>query len=187
MSNARAIYLVRHGEAAASWGQSPDPGLSELGHSQAKETAQQLEAHLSAPGVTLVSSPLLRAQETAIPLAAALGLEVSVDECFREIPSPVPLDERQDWLRGFMRQQWHEQEPALHQWRQNIVDAVESLSGTTIVFTHFLVINALVGWYQKREETLVFWPDNASVTVLDDSTGSLAVRSLGKQMSSVVN
>ncbi|WOJ96556.1 histidine phosphatase family protein [Congregibacter brevis] len=187
MSSARTVYLVRHGEAAASWGQSPDPGLSELGHAQAKKTAQQLEANLSEPGVTLMSSPLLRAQETAIPLATSLGLEVSIDERFREVPSPVPLAERQDWLRGFMRQQWHEQEPALHQWRQNIVEAVESLSGTTIVFTHFLVINALVGWYQKHEETLVFWPDNASVTLLDESTGSLAVSSLGEQMSSVVN
>ena len=29
------IYLVRHGEAAASWGDHPDPGLSELGQKQA--------------------------------------------------------------------------------------------------------------------------------------------------------
>ncbi|WP_439107847.1 histidine phosphatase family protein [Congregibacter sp.] len=187
MSAPRLIYLVRHGEAAASWGRSPDPGLSELGHAQAKEAAAQLESQLPASDVTLISSPLQRAQETATPLASALGLSVSIDDRFREIPSPVPLAERQDWLRGFMRQQWHEQQAELQVWRENIVRAVEELPGSTVVFSHFLVINALVGWYQKREETLVFWPDNASVTVLEAGSSGVSVKSLGDQMSTVVN
>ena len=31
------IFLIRHGEAAQSWDQSADPGLSELGKEQALE------------------------------------------------------------------------------------------------------------------------------------------------------
>ncbi|WP_439100636.1 histidine phosphatase family protein [Congregibacter sp.] len=192
MSGAKRVYLVRHGEAAASWGESPDPGLSEPGHAQAKKTADLLYSELASSDmslseVSLLTSPLQRAQETAVPLADALGLSVRVDERFREIPSPVPLVQRQDWLRGFMRQQWREQEADLHQWRDNIVEAAEALSGTAVVFTHFLVINALVGWYQEHKDTLVFWPDNASVTLLDDSSGQLAVQALGEQMATVVN
>lgn len=188
MSEAQLIYLVRHGEAAASWGESPDPGLSELGHQQAQAAAIHLKAQLQSPDVFLLSSPLLRAQETAIPLAHSLGREVCIDERFREVPSPVPLAERQDWLRGFMRQQWSEQEADLHSWRESIVEAVEELSGSAIIFTHFLVINALVGWYQKRSETLVFWPDNASVTVLEmHKSAGPGVKTLGDQMSTIVN
>jgi len=37
------IFLVRHGEAAASWGESPDPGLSELGRRQAEVAAALLK------------------------------------------------------------------------------------------------------------------------------------------------
>ncbi|EAQ98352.1 histidine phosphatase family protein [Congregibacter litoralis] len=192
LSDRKRVYLVRHGEAAASWKESLDPGLSELGHAQAKQTAELLHGELTASElpkteITLLSSPLLRAQETAEPLADAFGLSVQLEERFREIPSPVPLAQRQDWLRSFMRQQWPQQDAALHQWRDNIVEATEALSGTAVVFTHFLVINALVGWYRGHRDTLVFWPDNASVTLLDDSSGPLAVQSLGEQMSTVVN
>jgi len=130
---------------------------------------------------------LLRAQETAAPLATLLGQGVSVDERFREVPSPVPLAERQDWLRGFMREQWQEQDASLHAWRQSIVSAVDELQGSAVVFTHFLVINALVGWYQKRAETLVFWPDNASVTILARDASAGFVATLGDQMSTVIN
>jgi len=31
------IILIRHGEASASWGDDPDPGLSQLGENQAIE------------------------------------------------------------------------------------------------------------------------------------------------------
>ena len=37
------IYLVRHGEAAAGWGDHPDPGLSALGQKQAKAVAVELQ------------------------------------------------------------------------------------------------------------------------------------------------
>ncbi|WOJ93398.1 histidine phosphatase family protein [Congregibacter variabilis] len=187
MSDSSLIYLVRHGEAAARWGQSADPGLSELGLRQAKAAAEGLEAQLTASEISLVSSPLLRAQETAGPLAERLATSVTIDERFREIPSPVPLAQRQDWLRGFMRQEWTVQHESLHAWRESIVQAVEQLPGSTVVFTHFLVINALVGWYTQREETLVFWPDNASITVLERSPSQISVSVLGDQMSTVVN
>ena len=122
-----------------------------------------------------------------MPLSERFGQAVAIDERFREIPSPVPLAERQDWLRGFMRQQWVEQPEGLHSWRNGLIDAVENLPQSTIVCTHFLVINALVGWYTQREETLVFWPDNASVTVLERNASKIRVRSLGHEMSTVVN
>ena len=42
------IYLVRHGEAAASWAQATDPGLSEFGHEQARAAARLLRPRLAA-------------------------------------------------------------------------------------------------------------------------------------------
>jgi probable phosphoglycerate mutase len=86
-----------------------------------------------------------------------------------------------------MREQWSTQDETLHQWRQQLIDAVEAIDTTTVVFTHFLVINSLVGWLQQRDETLVFWPGNASVTTLLASPKGLVLEALGKQMQTRVN
>ena len=181
------IYLVRHGEAAAAWGQDPNPGLSPLGVEQAEAAAQLLLPRLD-DAVQLVSSPLQRAQETSTPFSDALGLEVRVEEAFSEIPAPVPLAERQNWLRGFMQQNWAGQPDELVLWRENALNQLRSFETTTVVFTHFLVLNAIVGQIQQRAETLCFWPDNASVTQLRlNGEQGLELVELGAQMDTVVN
>lgn len=181
------IFLVRHGEAAASWGEDPDPGLSQLGGQQAARAATQLLPQLTLEGVNLISSPLLRAQETAQPLAQSLSLPVSIDEAFREIPAPVPLGDRKQWLQAFMKQQWHEQPEALKDWRIAALSQIRSLNRSAVIFTHFLVLNAIIGEILERPETLVFWPDNASVTQLKLTANSLELVELGAQMETVVN
>ena len=180
------IYLVRHGEAAASWGQSADPGLSELGHQQAAHAATRLLA-IVPEDLQLISSPLARALETAEPLAQALGKPITRNDAYREIPAPVPLAERQTWLRQFMQERWQTQEPSLQQWRERLYTQLLDLKHPTVVFTHFLVINAVVGQVQGREETLCFWPDNASVTQLSLNEGVLELVALGDELSTVVN
>jgi broad specificity phosphatase PhoE len=181
------IFLVRHGEAAAAWGQDPDPGLSDLGKQQAIATTQKLLPQLG-DAVQVISSPLLRAQETALPLLEVRPGELVINNAFREVPAPVPLAERQDWLRGFMKQKWSEQPEELLQWRANALAQLQQLTTPTVVFSHFLVLNAIVGAIQDRPETLVFWPDNASVTHLQlSSNGELSLVALGDQMDTVIN
>ncbi|MEH6583967.1 MAG: histidine phosphatase family protein [Halioglobus sp.] len=181
------IFLVRHGEAAASWGQSSDPGLSDLGKDQAEATAKELLALMPA-NIQLISSPLLRAQETAAPLAKALAYpEVAIEKAYSEIPSPVALPQRQEWLRGFMKQRWQEQPESLQQWRNGMMEKLIALQKPTVVFSHFLVLNTVVGNLQGREETLCFWPDNASVTRLRHTGSGLELVALGREMSTVVN
>jgi broad specificity phosphatase PhoE len=84
------IFLVRHGEAAASWNESSDPGLSVLGFAQADSAAVALKERIHGQ-TRLWSSPLRRAVETAMPLAKMMRQEVREDDVYREIPAPVPL------------------------------------------------------------------------------------------------
>lgn len=182
--------MVRHGEAAASWGESSDPGLSATGHQQAEDTAAELVEVLGGVTPRLVSSPLLRAQQTAGALAGRLGVPASaitIDERFKEIPSPVPLAQRQDWLRAFMQSTWSEQSEVLHAWRVACIEGVKSLTAPTVVFSHFLVINALVGATQGSDKTLVFWPDNASITRFQIADGKLRCLEQGRAMPTQVN
>lgn len=180
------IFLVRHGEAAASWGEDPDPGLSDLGRQQAAEAADLLARQLSNSTLVL-SSPLRRAVETAKPLAEILRQDVQEDIVFREVPSPVPLAQRQTWLRQFMQQQWYEQDKDLLAWRAASLHRLLQLSQPAVVFTHFLVINAVVGQVLKRPETLCFWPANGSVTRLRHNGSGLELLALGEEMNTPVN
>lgn len=75
------VHLVRHGEVhnpqGILYGRRDGFHLSDLGVQMAEKAA----AALAARDITVLrSSPLERAKETAAPLAAALGLEVELDE-----------------------------------------------------------------------------------------------------------
>ena len=85
MSNVTRLYLVRHGQSAGNaegrfGGHGPTP-LSDLGREQAEKTARVLARE----GINAIySSDLLRAVQTAEPLAKRLNLEIRTSEAFRE-------------------------------------------------------------------------------------------------------
>lgn len=79
------VHLVRHGEVhnpeGVLYGRLPGFGLSDDGRAQAKRAAEHLAR---ADVITLLVSPMQRAQETAEPLAAALGVEPVTDDRLTE-------------------------------------------------------------------------------------------------------
>ncbi len=180
------LYLVRHGEAAARWGDEPDPGLSSRGETQARQTSAALMDELARP-VTVISSPLARARETAAPLAEAMGVDVAIDAAFREIPSPVSIEDRSNWLGELMNQTWSMQDVALLAWRARIIDRLMNTDQTTVIFTHFMVLNAAVGALDNRPETVCFRPANASVTRIRRDANGLHLLDLGDELKTVVN
>ena len=75
------IHLVRHGEVrnddGVIYGRLPGFHLSSLGRSMAVTVAEHFRGHDIA---CVASSPLERAQETALEIALAHGLQVETDE-----------------------------------------------------------------------------------------------------------
>lgn len=81
MSTATTVHLVRHGEVhnpdKILYGLLPGYRLSDRG----RRMAQRVADHLAPADVThVIASPLLRAQQTAAPIAAAHGLGVETDQ-----------------------------------------------------------------------------------------------------------
>lgn len=79
------VHLLRHGEVhnpdGILYGRLPGFGLSEVGQQQ----AELIAAHLAERDVVgVVASPLQRAQQTAAPIAARLGTDVTTDEALIE-------------------------------------------------------------------------------------------------------
>ena len=179
------IYMVRHGKAAAGFDGHHDPGLDDLGRTQAQTTAAEL-----APigPLALYSSPLARARETAEPLARHWAAEIVIEPRVAEIPSPTEvLAERAAWLRQAMQGRWSQLGPELQRWRQALVDCLVSLEQDSVVFCHYVAINVAVGAAQDDDRMVVFPPDNGSITVLSNDAGTLSLVSLGRSAQTVVN
>ena len=188
MSRPVRIFLIRHGEAAASWDTAVDPGLSEAGQAQART----LLPHFAAlpgdrPAARLVSSPLQRARQTAAPLAAHWALPVGIEDGVRELPSAgVPLEERRAWLTEVMAARWPAVDASLHAWRDRAWQALLACREDTLFFTHFMVINALAGRVLGDDRLVVFEPDYCSVTELLLDGDACSLVALGKARNTLV-
>jgi broad specificity phosphatase PhoE len=182
-----AIYMIRHGKPASTWGEEadPDPGLDETGHAQARAAADALMALPASERPNRVfSSPLRRCRETAQPFAERLGVTVEINPSFGEIPTPKALTdaERGPWLRAVFTGLWREAKGDLDYdaWRRSVAAAVAECPGAA-VFSHFVAINAAVTTVMGREEVLAFRPDHASITVLDLGAEGLSLVRLGPE------
>ncbi|MEM8636911.1 MAG: histidine phosphatase family protein [Pseudomonadota bacterium] len=177
------IYLIRHGEAAASWGSHPDPGLSDAGRMQADAVAQAL---LSEPISRAITSPMARCQETASYFADASRLELTIQPAVTEIPTPSDVTDRVPWLRGLMSGQWSDVPDLVKDWRNGLIDTLKALPDQTIVFTHFVAVNAIVGSIEGTGNVTVFRPNYCSVTKLDNTSGALRLVERGQSLETKV-
>jgi broad specificity phosphatase PhoE len=96
------LYLVRHGQTPSHVRMSlntrpPGPGLTQEGERQALDVAEQFATE---PITAVYASTALRAQQTAAPIAAKLGLPLKVIDGVHEV-YVGDLEDRND-------------EPALH-------------------------------------------------------------------------
>ena len=160
------LVLVRHGRATGGWDDEPDPGLDELGQHQAQAIAARL-----APGlpVALVSSPLRRCRETAAALAEQWSAVVTIEACVAEIPSPegVPLNDRVGWLREACAGTWASLGLRYESYRDDIAAYLLSLTEDTVVFSHFIAINAAIGVAMGDDRIVIASLDNTSCTILE--------------------
>jgi len=178
------IYLVRHGKAAAGWGEDVDPGLDEAGREQAEEVARKLTP---LGPLSIISSPLARARETAAPLARKWGVGVAIEKRVSEVPSPTTdLKDRAGWLGKLMISEWSSVEPELRAWRNGVIEALSEQEKDAVVFTHYIAINAAMGAAVGDGRVVCFSPGNGSVTVMDADNAKLSLIERGVEAHSRV-
>ena len=165
------IYLVRHGKAKGEWGVERDPGLDRVGREQAKEAARSLA---SLGPLRIVSSPYARTLETSMPLSEVWNVTPTIDERMGEIPSPVedPAD-RLPWFHQVMALRWPDLDENLKAWRRNLIEALHEFEEDTVVFSHSIAINVVVGEATGDDRVVCFWPENGSITTIDANNSML--------------
>src|SRR5262245_61822756 len=96
MASSVLLYLIRHGRPSAGFAEAQDPGLEQVGRTQAEAVAQQLA---SLGPLAILSSPLKRARETATPFETVWKVQARVEDAVGEIPTPtMDLQTRSSWL-----------------------------------------------------------------------------------------
>ncbi len=179
------LYLVRHGRASAGWDSDPDPGLDEIGVRQANEVASRLAPLGPLP---ILTSPLLRCRETSAPLSRVWHAEPHVENAVGEIPSPegVDMSDRIDWLRVTMRGSWGDLEPQYPAFRDQVVQFLVDRHEDSVVFSHFVAINAAIGAALGDDRLVVRSLDNCSVTIVDIVDGSLQLVESGHEADTLI-
>jgi broad specificity phosphatase PhoE len=171
------IILVRHGQPdVAATGGAANPPLTERGHRQAQCVAKVL-AH--EPIDRIVSSGMIRADDTATPLAKALGLPVETLFGLGEIDRLGGPYVSIDAIREKGADEWRKFLVApltyfgidAERFRAETIDAFATvLNGgsaeTVAVFTHGFPINILLSHTLGLESEARFVPSYASITRL---------------------
>lgn len=180
------LVLVRHGHAAAGWGDDADPGLSPTGRAQASAMAEALSPIGPLP---LVVSPLRRCRDTAAALEAVWGVDARVDPRVGEVVAPAAhaaLEDRPAWLAAAMAGAWADLDAERRLWRDTVVEALAGTTEDTVVVTHFIAINAAVGAATGTDQVVSFRPAPCSRTLLGVDAGRLTVVELGVEGESEV-
>ncbi len=187
------LYLVRHGQAAAGFGDHADPGLNALGRAQALQTAQHLG---SLAPMRIISSPLARARETAMPLLELwhghAPPPLHIDARVSEIASgdgdgAGDLARRAEWLASIMGTRWSQLGAPLQQWARGVVLCLLEQPADAVLFSHFIAINVAVGWATGDDRVVHFRPGNASVSILETDGWHLRLLEPGAEGDSKVN
>ena len=64
---------------------------------------------------------------------------------------------------------------------------IYSLNKDTIIFTHFVVINTVIGEILKSNKIVNFQPSNCSITEISKTNNKLKLVKLGKSLETRIN
>lgn len=181
------LLLVRHGEASASWGDHIDPGLSKNGLKQANNLIQFF-SNEDLSSFDFFSSPKARAIETSTPLAKSYKKHVIVNKRFSEIPSEnIPNNKKQGWLKEIMLQDQSALPVMVKDWREKIFEELFLIKNNAIIFSHFMVINAITSSILNSPNLLYFYPDYTSCTKIIFENNEIKEIVLGDDKKTLIN
>lgn len=187
------LLLVRHGETEANraglhLGRA-DPPLTEHGREQAERLARWLP-----PADVIVTSPLLRARETADALDRRAGVEVEIDERWVELDyGPLDLRPVGADLTGDVLDRWRDDTlfapPGVETAASvsaRVAAACEELadraaSSVVVVVSHVSPMKAAIGWALGPDAVGValagrLFVEDAAVSRIDVVDGRPVVR-----------
>ena len=141
-------------------------------------------------GLSLCSIHHRAFDEDLVGISSDYNVHVSprlLDPTVGEIASPgVTMEERSSWLRVVMAAQWADLDESLQSWRESLLAALVALPTDTVVVTHFVAINTVVGACTGDERVLSFSPAHTSITEVEVVGGALRLVARGAEANTSV-
>ncbi|CAB4599264.1 unannotated protein [freshwater metagenome] len=106
-----------------------------------------------------------------------------------EIPSPlgIEMSDRVDWLRKIMQGKWSDLDQNYVDFKNQIIEFVSAIERDTVVFSHFIAINAVIGSLTNDDRLVIRSLDNCSITVLErDAAGNLRLVQSGHEADTLI-
>ena len=72
------------------------------------------------------------------------------------------------------------------EWKKGIIQSISDIERDTIIFSHFMVINCIVGWITKSKKLVTFYPDNCSITKLSKKGEEITLTEKGQELTTIV-
>jgi len=136
----------------------------------------------------LVTSPMRRCRETAAPLAARWRVTAQVEPRVTEIPSPegYGIGPRVPWLREAMKSTWNALGPRYTYYRDAITAHVAARRDDTVIVSHFVAINVVIGACTGDDRVVIRSLDNTSVTVVETSPAGMRLVTGGHEADTLI-
>ena len=96
------------------------------------------------------------------------------------------LEERVPWLRTVLASSWPDLPDELRAWREDVLRALRELAEDTVVVTHFVAINVVVGAATADARVVSSTPDYCSRTIVDVEPHHFRLVELGAQAATTV-
>ena len=115
-------------------------------------------------------------------------MSVAIADEVAEIPSPegVGMADRVAWLRGAMNGSWTDLGPRYTTYRDRIVDYVATREVDTVIFSHFVAINAVIGACLGDDRLVIHRLDNCSITTVRVDGDGLALLEGGREADTLI-
>lgn len=205
MSTSANIYVIRHGSVTAQQHSAAglnhavlsDPGLSAEGQQQAIQSA--LHCMTLTPAIPILTSPLLRCQQSAAYLAAAWNTQCRIEPRVTEVPSPMTEAAiRSDWLIRMLPLTWqhmlqqgeqlNKAYPAqLQHWQLQLQQLMQECQQDVVIYSHFFVINRLLSVATRQDQVAACLPAPGSIFHFRRDGSSLHLVSKGAELSSTLS
>jgi broad specificity phosphatase PhoE len=125
---------------------------------------------------------------TAAPLIEKFKKTLLIDSIFSESPSSkVIASEKREWLKKILTMNIDDLPQDIAEWRNHIIKRTLNFSDNTIIFSHFMVINAVVSGLMNRPEIMYFYPDYTSITKITLQNNKAVNISLGDEKKTIIN
>jgi broad specificity phosphatase PhoE len=113
---------------------------------------------------------------------------VAIEPAVAEIPSPegYSMEGRVEWLRSAMQGGWSALGPRYTAFRDGVAARLLACQQDTVVFSHFVAINAAIGAALDDDRMVIRRLDNCSVTTMRVVDGRLVLVEGGHEADTLI-